>query len=111
VQVGTGTGDGTLLLNLDNAVGTIPGINGLPNTSGTVYSLRRGTLFAPNPQLTIQGSGSASGSSDVTAFVDVVQVQRADGTPVAGALPNGSFETNNLAAGGYAYGAQASAAP
>lgn len=111
VTVNTGTGDGTLRLNLNNAAGTVPGINGLPTASGTVYTLRRNNLFAPNPQLTIQGSGSADGSGDVTAFVDLVQVLGAGGTPVAGALQNGSFETSNVGPAGYTYAPQVSAAP
>jgi hypothetical protein len=110
VVVNTGTGDGTLRLNLNNSTGTAPGISGLPNTSGFVYQLSRTNTFGPNPLLTIQGSGSASGSTDVTAFVDLVQVLSGS-TPVAGALQNNSFETNNVGPASYAYSPQVSATP
>jgi len=101
VVVNTGTGDGTLRLNLNNSTGTVPGISGLPYTSGPAYTITKS--FAAAPTLRIQAAGSPSGNSDVTAFVDLVQVQQSGGTLFANGLQNGSFETNNVPAGGFLY--------
>ena len=58
---------------------------------------------AANPVLTIVGTGNTS--PDVTAFVDQVEIVRvSDGTVVAGAVANPSFETYNpLGNGSYGY--------
>ncbi len=55
--------------------------------------------------LTIQGMGSAtSPGSDVTAFVDKVEIVRVfDGAVMTGALANAGFETPSLGAGSFAY--------
>jgi hypothetical protein len=54
---------------------------------------------ATNPTLVIQGVGS--GTADVTAFVDQVQIIDANGNVVAGAVGDASFET--VRTGTYAY--------
>ena len=60
---------------------------------------------AANPVLVIQASGAVGGGGDVTAFVDQVEIVRvSDGTVVAGAVANPSFETNGgLTNGNYGY--------
>ena len=60
---------------------------------------------AANPVLLIQATGSATGGSDVTAFIDQVEIVRvSDGTVMAGAVTNPSFEnTGVLANGNYGY--------
>ncbi|GAA4035174.1 hypothetical protein GCM10022409_19720 [Hymenobacter glaciei] len=101
VTVNTGTGDGTLRLNVANATGISPTVTNTPFTSGTMYTITKS--FAASPTLSVQGTGSPSGSPDVTAFLDVVQVL-SGGSPVANALQNPSFETHNpLANGNYGY--------
>ncbi|MDB5268891.1 MAG: hypothetical protein JWP58_1931 [Hymenobacter sp.] len=102
VTVNTGTGDGTLRLNVNNSTGITPTVSGLPYTGGEVYTITKS--FAAAPTLRIQATGSASGNSDVTAFVDVVQVlQSGTSTVVANGLQNGSFESNNVPANGFLY--------
>jgi hypothetical protein len=99
VTMNTGTGDGTLRLNVANATGLSPTITNVPYTAGEVYTITKN--FAANPQLTIQGTGGTG--SDVTAFVDAVQVL-SGGTAVVNALQNGSFETHApLANGDFGY--------
>ncbi|GAB2866396.1 T9SS type A sorting domain-containing protein [Hymenobacter ruber] len=100
VVVNTGTGDGTLRLNLQNSTGISPTVTNVPYTAGEEYTITKS--FAAAPTLRIQAAGSASGNSDVTAFVDVVQVL-SGGTPVANGLQNGSFETNNVPASDFLY--------
>ncbi|PJJ54403.1 beta strand repeat-containing protein, partial [Hymenobacter chitinivorans] len=98
VTVNTGTGSGTLRLNVNNSAGITPTVSGLPYTSGEVYTI---TKAFSNPVLTIQGTGGAG--SDVTAFVDAVQVL-SSGTAVANALQNGSFEIHDpLSNGNFGY--------
>jgi hypothetical protein len=99
VVVNTGTGDGSLRLNVANGTGVSPTLSNVPYTAGEVYTLTKS--FAANPQLTIQGTGGTG--SDVTAFVDAVQVL-SGGSPFANALQNNSFETHDpLANGDYGY--------
>jgi hypothetical protein len=101
----TGTGDGTLRLNVANSTGVSPTLTNVPYTAGEVYTITKS--FAAMPTLRIQAAGSASGNSDVTAFVDVVQVlQSGTSTVVANGLQNSSFETNNVASSNYLYQAQ-----
>ncbi|QKG53179.1 beta strand repeat-containing protein [Hymenobacter sp. BRD67] len=99
VAVNTGSGDGTLRLNVANSVGLSPTVTNVPYTAGDVYTITKS--FAAAPQLTIQGTGGTG--SDVTAFVDVVQVL-SSGSPFANALQNTSFETHApLANGDFGY--------
>jgi hypothetical protein len=99
VMVNTGTGDGTLRLNVATSTGITPSVAGLPYTAGETYTITKS--FSAAPQLTIQGTGSTG--TDVTAFVDVVQVL-SGGSPFANALQNGSFETHDpLGNGNYGY--------
>jgi len=105
VTVNTGTGDGTLRLNVANTTGTTPSITNVPYTLGETYTITKS--FAAAPTLRIQAAGSASGNSDVTAFVDVVQVvQSGTSTVVANGLQNGSFETNNVSPSNFLYQSQ-----
>jgi hypothetical protein len=98
VPVNTGTGDGTLRLNVSNTAGLSPTVTNVPYTAGEVYTI---TKTFSNPVLTIQGTGGTG--SDVTAFVDAVQVL-SGGTSVANALQNGSFETHDpLSNGDFGY--------
>ncbi|MGI4867601.1 MAG: putative Ig domain-containing protein [Janthinobacterium lividum] len=90
VTVNTGTSNGTLRLNVQNSTGTSPTITGLPTTTGTTYTITRS--FAAAPQLTIVGTGGTG--SDVTAFVDQVQVLSSSSV-FANGLQNSSFETHN----------------
>ncbi|MGI4759649.1 MAG: putative Ig domain-containing protein [Janthinobacterium lividum] len=100
VTANTGTGDGTLRLDVVNSTGTSPTISNVPYTAGEVYTITKS--FAAAPTLRIQAAGSASGNGDVTAFVDVVQVlQSGTSTVVPNGLQNGSFETNNVPANGF----------
>ncbi|MFD2720682.1 putative Ig domain-containing protein [Hymenobacter monticola] len=100
VVVNTGTGDGTLTLNVVSSTGITPTVSNVPYTAGETYTITKG--FAAAPTLRIQAAGSASGNSDVTAFVDVVQVlQSGTSNVVANGLQNGSFETNNVPANGF----------
>jgi len=108
VTVNTGSGNGTLRLDVNNSMGLAPAVTSLPYTSGTSYTITKS--FAANPRLVLQALGSASGNSDVTAFVDVVQVLQG-GTPVVGALQNASFESNNVSANGFLYQSSVVAAP
>ncbi|GAA4503224.1 hypothetical protein GCM10023172_27720 [Hymenobacter ginsengisoli] len=94
VVVNTGAGNGTLRLNLNNSTSVTPTVTGLPYTSGTLYTLIKS--FTAAPTLRIQAAGSASKGSDVTAFVDAVQVQQSGGTAFANGLQNGGFEFNNV---------------
>jgi hypothetical protein len=107
VTVSTGTGSGALRLRVVDATGLSPTLANLPFETGTLYTISR--TFGPNPRLTLRGTGNAHGT-DVTAFVDAVQVLQA-GAPMAGALQNGSFETNNVGTGGYLYQGSVAAAP
>jgi|GEM_PF-2347922 len=105
VVVNTGTGDGTLTLNVANSTNVSPTISNVPYTSGEQYTITKS--FAAAPTLRIQAAGSASGNSDVTAFVDVVQVlQSGTSTVVANGVQNGSFETNNVSPNDYLYQSQ-----
>ena len=98
VTANTGTGDGTLRVNVSNSNGISPTVTNVPYTAGEVYTI---TKTFSNPILTIQGTGGAG--SDVTAFVDAVQVLRG-GTAVANALQNGSFEQHDpLSNGDFGY--------
>ena len=108
VVVNTGTGNGTLQLNVANATGSTPSVTNTPYTSGTTYTITKS--FAAAPTLRIQGAGSASGNSDVTAFVDVVQVL-SGGTAVSNALQNNSFESNNVSPSDYLYAPSVVASP
>ncbi|MCB2376442.1 Ig-like domain-containing protein [Hymenobacter sp. BT635] len=109
VAVNTGTGSGTLRLNVQNSTGMTPTVTNVPYTSGEQYTITKS--FAAAPQLTLRGAGSASGSfNDVTAFVDGVQVLQG-GTTFAAGLSNSSFETNNVGANGFQYAATVVAAP
>jgi hypothetical protein len=103
VDVSTGTGNGTLRLDVTSSTGTTPVISNAPYTTGEEYTITKS--FAAAPTLRIQAAGSASGNGDVTAFVDVVQVLNAsngsNGSVVANGLQNGSFETNNVAANSF----------
>ncbi|WP_167856919.1 Ig-like domain-containing protein [Hymenobacter aquaticus] len=103
VVVNTGTGNGTLTLNVQNSAGISPTVTNVPYTLGETYTITKS--FAAAPTLRIQAAGSASGNSDVTAFVDVVQVF-SGGSPVANALQNGSFESNNVGASSFLYQSQ-----
>ncbi|WP_460501964.1 beta strand repeat-containing protein, partial [Hymenobacter agri] len=100
VVVNTGTGNGTLRLDVANSTGISPTVSNVPYTAGEVYTITKS--FAAAPTLRIQAGGSASGNGDVTAFVDVVQVLQS-GTTTAGAnaLQNGSFESNNVDPSGF----------
>jgi hypothetical protein len=100
VTVNTGTGNGTLRLDVASNSGITPTVTNVPYTGGQVYTI---TKSFTNPVLTIQGTGGTG--SDVTAFVDQVQLlQAGTSTAVSGALTNGSFETHNaLANGNYGY--------
>jgi hypothetical protein len=110
VTVNTGTGNGTLTLNVANSVGISPTVSNVPYTSGQPYTIIKN--FAAAPQLSLRAAGSATNLSDVTAFVDLVQVvQSGTSTTVANALQNGSFETNNVPAGSFLYGGSVVAAP
>ncbi|WP_170172657.1 beta strand repeat-containing protein [Hymenobacter rigui] len=93
VTVNTGTGDGTLRLNVNTSAGVTPTLSNVPYTSGTTYTITKS--FAAAPTLRIQAAGSASGNGDITAFVDAVQVL-SGGATFANGLQNGSFETNNV---------------
>jgi hypothetical protein len=105
VTVNTGTGDGTLRLNVNSDAGLTPALSNVPYTSGTTYTITKS--FAAAPTLRIQGAGSASGNSDVTAFVDLVQVlQSGTSTVVTNGVTNGSFESNNVQASNYLYQSQ-----
>jgi hypothetical protein len=108
VTVSTGTGSGALRLRVVDATGVSPTLAGLPFETGTLYTITK--AFAINPRLTLRGAGNASGTADVTAFVDAVQVLQGT-TPVAGALQNPSFESNNVASSGYLYQGSVVAAP
>ncbi|MGI4873115.1 MAG: Ig-like domain-containing protein [Janthinobacterium lividum] len=103
VVVNTGTSDGTLQLNVANATGISPSVTNTPfSGSSAAYTISKS--FAAQPQLVLQGGGSASNKSDVTAFVDGVNVvQNGTSTVAANALQNGSFETNNLGSNDYLY--------
>ncbi|MCI1186954.1 putative Ig domain-containing protein [Hymenobacter sp. DH14] len=102
VTVTTGTGNGTLRLDVANSTGTTPAIANVPYTAGETYTITKS--FPAGPQLVLQAGGSPSGRSDVTAFVDGVQVvQNGTSTPVANALQNGGFETNNLGGNDFLY--------
>ncbi|QNH63077.1 LamG-like jellyroll fold domain-containing protein [Hymenobacter sediminicola] len=105
VVLGTGTGEGTLRLNVQNSTGISPTVTNVPYTSGETYSIVKS--FPVAPLLTVRGAGSASGNyTDVTAFVDLLQVvQNGTNTTVANGLQNGSFESNNVlaAAGSFLY--------
>ncbi|KAA9332137.1 hypothetical protein F0P96_11655 [Hymenobacter busanensis] len=91
VVANTGSGAGTLRLDVTSASGISPSVTNVPFTSGPTYDVVK--LFS-SPTLTIQGMGSATPGSDVTAFVDVVQVlQNGTSTVVSGAVGNPSFET------------------
>ncbi|GAB3868491.1 hypothetical protein GCM10028824_13540 [Hymenobacter segetis] len=103
VVVNTGTGDGSLRLDVQNTTGTTPTVTNVPYTAGEVYTITKS--FAAAPTLRIQAAGSASGNGDVTAFVDVVQVL-SGGTAFANGLQNGSFESNNVAPSSFLYQAQ-----
>ncbi|MBG8554970.1 Ig-like domain-containing protein [Hymenobacter guriensis] len=99
VTVNTGSGNGAIRLDVNNGTGVMPTITNVPYTSGEVYDITKS--FAAQPQLAIVGTGGTG--SDVTAFVDVVQVL-SGGTAFANGLQNGSFETHNpLANGNYGY--------
>jgi hypothetical protein len=99
VTVRTGTGDGTLRLNVVNDGSLSPSVSNAPYTSGEVYTITK--TFAAQPQLTIVGTGGSG--SDVTAFVDAVQVL-SGGSAFANGLQNGSFEKHDpLASGDYGY--------
>jgi len=100
VVVNTGTGNGTLRLDVANSTGTTPTITNVPYTAGQEYTIIKS--FAAAPTLRIQAAGSAVGNSDVTAFVDVVQVlQGGTNTVFPNGLQNGSFETNNVGASSF----------
>ena len=103
VIVNTGTGNGTLTLNVQNSTGISPTVTNVPYTSGEQYSIIKS--FAAAPQLSLRGAGSAGGTNaDVTVFVDTVRVvQNGTSTAVANALQNRSFESSNVPAGGYYY--------
>ncbi|MCA8829181.1 LamG-like jellyroll fold domain-containing protein [Hymenobacter pini] len=95
VVVNTGTGSGTLRLDVTSSTGTTPTISNVPYTTGEQYTITKS--FAAAPTLRIQAGGSPTGNPDVTAFVDVVQVLNAsNGSAVTNGLQNGSFETNNV---------------
>jgi hypothetical protein len=99
VTVRTGTGDGTLRLNVVNGGSLSPSVSNAPYTSGEVYTITK--TFAAQPQLTIVGTGGLG--SDVTAFVDAVQVL-SGGLAFANGLQNGSFEKHDpLVNGNYGY--------
>ncbi len=99
VVVNTGTGNGTLRLDVANSTGITPTASNVPYTSGEVYTITKS--FAAAPQLTIVGTGGTG--SDVTAFVDVVRVL-SGGSPFANGLQNSSFEAHDpLANGDFGY--------
>ncbi|WP_293786701.1 Ig-like domain-containing protein [uncultured Pedobacter sp.] len=100
VVVNTGTGDGTIRLDLANATGLSRSVSNAPYTSGQTYTITKS--FAAAPTLCIQSAGSASGNGDVTAFVDQVEVL-ANGTStlIPNALQNNSFEDNNVTSGNF----------
>ncbi|MGY3090566.1 hypothetical protein ACVWYF_003621 [Hymenobacter sp. UYAg731] len=99
VTVNTGTGNGSLRLEVANSTGITPTVSNVPYTAGELYAITKS--FAAAPQLTIVGTGGTG--SDVTAFVDVVQVL-SGGSAFANALQNGSFETHDpLANGDFGY--------
>jgi hypothetical protein len=91
----TGTGNGTMRLNVANSSGISPTVTNVPYTSGEVYTITKS--FAAAPQLTIVGTGGTG--SDVTAFVDTVRVL-SGGSAFAKALRNGSFEYHGALANG-----------
>jgi hypothetical protein len=89
VVVNTGSGDGTLRLDVNNSTGVTPGPSNVPYTSGTTYTITKS--FPAAPTLAIVGTGGTG--TDATAFVDVVQVL-SGGTAFANGLQNSSFETH-----------------
>ncbi|UOQ96461.1 Ig-like domain-containing protein [Hymenobacter sp. 5317J-9] len=98
VVVNTGIGDGTLRLNVSSTVGISPTASNVPFTTGDTFTIQKNFT---SPVLSIQGTGGAG--TDVTAFVDQVQVLDG-GTPRANALLNSSFETyGSLNFGNYGY--------
>ncbi|MBJ6110911.1 T9SS type A sorting domain-containing protein, partial [Hymenobacter sp. BT523] len=98
VVVNTGTGDGTLRLDVSSAAGISPTITNVPFTTAAAYTIQKNFT---SPVLSIQGMGGAG--TDVTAFVDQVQVLQG-GTPRTNALLNSSFETySSLNFGNYGY--------
>lgn len=102
VVVNTGSGNGTLRLNLENDNNLSASISSLPYNSGQAYTVTKS--FAAAPVFKLQGMGSASGNSDVTAFVDAVQVlSSGTATVIQNAVQNPSFETNNVQAANYLY--------
>ncbi|MEH3114781.1 MBG domain-containing protein [Pedobacter terrae] len=105
VTVNTGNGDGTIRLNLANSTGLSPSISNAPYSSGEIYTITKS--FASAPTLRIEAAGSASGNSDVTAFVDQLQVLASGSvTPIQNGILNSSFETNNVAPSNYLYQSQ-----
>ncbi|MBD2714347.1 T9SS type A sorting domain-containing protein [Microvirga sp. STR05] len=103
VTVNTGTGNGTLRLNVQNSTGLSPTVTNVPYTTGEEYTITKS--FTAAPTLRIQALGGSF--SDVTAFVDVVQVlQSGTSTVVADGVQNGGFETNNVNPGSYLYQSQ-----
>jgi hypothetical protein len=114
VTTGSNNSNGTLRLDVANSTGTTPAIANVPYTAGEEYTIKKSFIaFPAGPQLVLQAGGSPSGKGDVTAFVDGVQVvQNGTSTPVANALQNGGFETNNLGGNDFLYpGTGLSAAP
>ncbi|WP_207218368.1 hypothetical protein, partial [Hymenobacter persicinus] len=110
VVVNTGTGSGTLTLNVQNGTGISPTVTNVPYTSGETYTISKS--FPAAPLLTLRGAGSATNRSDVTAFVDLVQVvQSGTSTTVAGGVQNDSFESSNVSAGNFLYAGSVVAAP
>ena len=105
VVVNTGSGDGTLRLNLGNDNNLSHAIASLPYNTGQAYTVTKS--FAAAPTLRLQAYGSASGNGDVTAFVDAIQVLASgSSTVIQNAVPNGSFESNNVQSNNYLYESQ-----
>ncbi|RYE20010.1 MAG: hypothetical protein EOP51_18765, partial [Sphingobacteriales bacterium] len=99
VTVNTGTGNGTLRLNVANSTGITPTITNTPYAAGETYTITKS--FTAAPELTIVGTGGTG--SDVTAFVDAVQVFNGN-TAFANGLQNGSFEQHEpLSNGDFGY--------
>ena len=99
VVVNTGSGSGTLRLDVANSTGISPAASNVPYTSGQPYTITKS--FAAAPQLTIQGTGGTG--SDVSAFVDTVRVFSGS-SAFANALRNGSFEYHGpLSNGDFGY--------
>ncbi|QIX59831.1 T9SS type A sorting domain-containing protein [Hymenobacter sp. BT18] len=88
VTVNTGTGNGTLRLDVANSTGINPTVTNVPFTTGQEYTI---TKSFTNPVLSLQGTGGTG--SDVTVFVDQVRLLLAGTSTAVPGVSNGSFES------------------